>query len=167
MIMKKLKIWSMMMLVAIVLPIMVACGGDDGNGQDSQIEAAYDKVKSQIIGSWVYEAEYKSSIDINRDLNPMGQKIGWNERDPYKSLIFSTDGTLITDFYGETKYAYTITAEVNYKNYVKEYDEYYPFKNGGVLLQYGNFHYFVDIVNGKLILYDTYYGTPKERYRRK
>jgi len=42
--MKQLKIWSIMMLMAMALPVMVACGGDDDN--DNAIN------KSELIGTW-------------------------------------------------------------------------------------------------------------------
>ena len=42
--MKKLKIWSMMMLMVMALPMMVACGGGD--------EDTTPITKSQLIGTW-------------------------------------------------------------------------------------------------------------------
>ena len=44
--MKKLKIWSMMMLIAMALPLMVSCGGDDSEDSTGSIS------KSQLIGTW-------------------------------------------------------------------------------------------------------------------
>ncbi len=42
--MKKLKIWSMLMLMVMALPLMVACGGGD--------EEITPITKSQLIGTW-------------------------------------------------------------------------------------------------------------------
>ena len=42
----KIKIWSMMMLMIMALPLMVACGGDDGEDSTGSIS------KSQLIGTW-------------------------------------------------------------------------------------------------------------------
>ena len=43
--MKKLKIWSMLMLLILALPMMVACGGDDGDDVKTIN-------KSDLIGTW-------------------------------------------------------------------------------------------------------------------
>ena len=43
--MKKLKIWSMMMLMVMALPLMVACGGDDSDDVKTIN-------KSELIGTW-------------------------------------------------------------------------------------------------------------------
>lgn len=163
---------SFFIFMALLPMCFISCGGDDeSDNQKSQIEAAYNRVKSQIVGSWSYEAEYLASVDPYKDLGGIYNKLGWNERDPYKTLVFNTDGTLIIDFYGSKEYTYTITAVYNYNNYVDEYTDYYPFKNGGVLLTYvsDNYkkEYFMDIVNGKLILYNTYDGSPIDRYSKK
>lgn len=154
-----------MMITAFSL---CACSSsDEVDSQKSLIDASYNKVKSQIIGTWVYEAEYKKSINPSKDLGGVYNKLGWNERDSYISLTFKTDGTLILDSYGEQTHSYILKSEYSYRNHVDEYNDYYPFKNGGVLLSYGSKSYFVDIINGKLILYDTYDGSPKDRYRKK
>ena len=47
--MKKLKIWSMMMLMVMVMPLMVACGSD---GDDVKTIN-----KSELMGTW-YSLEY-------------------------------------------------------------------------------------------------------------
>ena len=47
--MKKLKIWSMMMLMVIAMPLMVACGSD---GDDVKTIN-----KSELMGTW-YSLEY-------------------------------------------------------------------------------------------------------------
>lgn len=43
--MKKFKIWSMMMLVVMAIPLMVACGGDD---DDDAIQLT----KENLVGHW-------------------------------------------------------------------------------------------------------------------
>ncbi|MBQ3642689.1 hypothetical protein II906_12310 [bacterium] len=165
--MKKLYFSIMLLVMMVVALSLTACGGDDEDeGQKSLIDASYNKVKSQIIGTWIYEAEYKTSVNPYKDLGGVYNKLGWNERESYKSLTFKTDGILIQDFYGEKTLSYILTAEYLYKNNNKEYSDYYPFKNGGVLLSFDSKSYFVDIVNGKLILYDTYDGSPIDRYRK-
>lgn len=59
--MKKLKFWSILMLVAMALPTAVACGGDDdeekGSGEDTPA------ITSIIVGTWRY---YFQSNDPNR-----------------------------------------------------------------------------------------------------
>ena len=115
--MKKITFWSMLILIVLMLPVLMACGGDgDSNGQDSQIEAECAKVKSQIIGTWSYEAEYLTSVNPYKDLGGIYNNLGWNERSSYKTLEFKNDGTLIIDFYGEKTYSYSITAALNYNN---------------------------------------------------
>lgn len=42
--MKKMKIWSMMMLMTMVLPMLVACGGDDNDVKTIS--------KSELTGTW-------------------------------------------------------------------------------------------------------------------
>ena len=58
--MKRMKIWSILMLVAMALLTAVACGGDDddeeGNGEDTP-------AISNIVGTWRY---YFQSNDPNR-----------------------------------------------------------------------------------------------------
>ena len=56
--MKKLKIWSMMMLIAMVLPLMVACGGDDNDASNQSnivdgfnINTGRKLLRLNIIGS--------------------------------------------------------------------------------------------------------------------
>ena len=48
--MKKLKIWSMMMLMAMALPTIVACGGDDGD--DDENGGKLPLTVENIKGSW-------------------------------------------------------------------------------------------------------------------
>ena len=43
--MKRLRIWSMLMLLILALPMMVACGGDDGDDVKTIN-------KSDLIGTW-------------------------------------------------------------------------------------------------------------------
>ena len=62
--MKQLKIWSMMMLMVIAMPLMVACGSDD---DDSEVD-----INSYIIGDWhsiygdVFANGTKKTIDITK-----------------------------------------------------------------------------------------------------
>ena len=50
--MKKMKFWSIMMLVAMVLPLMVACGGDDDDSP-----AGVGGLES-LYGTWRYTSGY-------------------------------------------------------------------------------------------------------------
>lgn len=43
--MKKLKIWSIIMLMVMAMPLMVACGGDDGDDVNTIN-------KSELMGTW-------------------------------------------------------------------------------------------------------------------
>ena len=69
--MKKIKIWSMMMLVALALPMMVACGGDDdngGGGSNDGSAATYteQEVMDILKGQWeVYGHLSLESTKIN------------------------------------------------------------------------------------------------------
>ena len=57
--MKNFKYWSMMMLMVMALPQMVACSGDDGGGDPSQTYA------DKLPGTWTFteiNAQYGTSI---------------------------------------------------------------------------------------------------------
>ena len=45
--MKKMKLWSMMMLVVMMMPFVASCGSDDDNGPSG------DALKKQAIGKWM------------------------------------------------------------------------------------------------------------------
>ncbi|MBP3787843.1 MAG: hypothetical protein ILA22_06875 [Prevotella sp.] len=49
--MKKFKIWSMMMLVAMALPMMVACGGDDDN-DGGGVSYTESEIVEMLTGKW-------------------------------------------------------------------------------------------------------------------
>ncbi len=53
--MKKTKIWSMMMLAVMALPMIVACGGDDNNDPPSYTEK---EIVELLTGSWNVAGEY-------------------------------------------------------------------------------------------------------------
>ena len=144
-----MKYYLSLLFVVFSMVIVSSCSSDnEENSQNSLIDASYSKVKSQIIGTWLYEAEYKKTVSAS-DLGGLYyNKLGWNERDPYKSLTFKTDGTLIRTYSSEETLSYILKAEYKYNNLVENYSEYYPFKNGGVILSISSKSYFVDIVNG-------------------
>ena len=48
--MKKLKIWSIMMLIVMALPLMVACGGDDDGG--GNVDYTAEEIVNILTGSW-------------------------------------------------------------------------------------------------------------------
>lgn len=48
--MKKLKIWSIIMLMVMAIPLMVACGGDDSSSGDSYKDS---ELISRAIGTWM------------------------------------------------------------------------------------------------------------------
>lgn len=57
--MKKLKYWSMMMLMVMALPLMMACGSDANGGDPAQTYA------DKLLGTWKFveiNAQYGSSI---------------------------------------------------------------------------------------------------------
>ena len=58
--MKKFKIWSMMMLMAMVLPTLVACGGD------SDGDSTHNANIGEYVGKWscISPATYRSSTIV-------------------------------------------------------------------------------------------------------
>ena len=48
--MKQLKIWSIVMLMVITLPALVACGGDDDNNDSGARDS---ELVSKAIGTWM------------------------------------------------------------------------------------------------------------------
>ena len=63
--MKKIKIWSMMMLVAMVLPMMVACGGDDDNNNNNNLSYTSDEIVELLTGTWAIQGEYRCAENEN------------------------------------------------------------------------------------------------------
>jgi hypothetical protein len=45
--MKKMKLWSIMMLVVMMIPLVISCSKDDDNGPSG------DELKKQAIGAWM------------------------------------------------------------------------------------------------------------------
>ena len=69
--MKQLKIWSMMMLMAMALPLMVACGGDDGNDDGSRDTELIKKA----VGKWMctestdsYQGQTYSGLLVGKEI---------------------------------------------------------------------------------------------------
>jgi hypothetical protein len=63
MIMKKMKLWSMMMLMLVTLPLMVACGGDDDEGSGN---SGYDGVLTITIDG--NEHQYTTSGEFGLEI---------------------------------------------------------------------------------------------------
>ena len=57
--MKKLKIWSMMMLVAMALPMMVACGSDKDDEGGSNVNYTTDEIVEMLNGKWAISGHVK------------------------------------------------------------------------------------------------------------
>lgn len=94
--MKKLKIWSIMMLIAMALPMMVACGGDDssdgGGNEDSQLI-------SKAIGTWMCT----QSTDSGQGQTYQGLMVG-------KEVTIYANGTYSST---ASSFGYTGTYTVN------------------------------------------------------
>ena len=57
--MKKLKIWSMMMLVAMALPMMMACGSDKDDEGGSNVNYTTDEIVEMLNGKWAISGHVK------------------------------------------------------------------------------------------------------------
>ena len=66
--MKKIKIWSMMMLVAMTLPMMVACGGDDDNNNNNGSTYSSDEIVELLTGKWDIAGDFIISDTENKQL---------------------------------------------------------------------------------------------------
>ena len=63
--MKRIKIWSMMMLVAVALPMMVACGGDDDNNNNGSSYSS-DEIVELLTGKWDIAGDFRISDPENK-----------------------------------------------------------------------------------------------------
>ena len=63
--MKRIKIWSMVMLVAVALPMMVACGGDDDNNNNGSSYSS-DEIVELLIGKWEIAGDFRISDSENK-----------------------------------------------------------------------------------------------------
>lgn len=91
--MKKLKIWSMMMLMAMALPTIVACGGDDGD--DDENGGKLPLTVENIKGSW--STGYAS-----------------NYQGYYKYITFSQSGNGAFFYYNDAKMLESSSFTFNY-----------------------------------------------------
>lgn len=107
--MKKYKIWSMMMLVVMALPLMVACGDDDSDSNDGTA-AAYteQEIMDILIGSW--DVSGNLTITFNdkeyQEKNFSGEYTGELTFDPNetneKTYIYKIfGGDKLSDYYPE------------------------------------------------------------------
>lgn len=135
--MKKVKIWSMMMLVAMALPMMVACGDDDeDNGASNYTEA---EIVDLLTGKWEVYGElnltayntnetftdnYKGTIEFNANKSV---KFKVTDGTKYSSSYTTSDGQTHTDnFFIE-------------ENFIDTYHKYTILKKGGKnYIQFGS-----------------------------
>lgn len=175
-----------LILIAMMSFSLIACGGDDKEGNDvSEIQLAYQKTKASIVGTWILEAKYNQSVGPG-SLGGVYNKLGWDDNDeygffkinPYYKFDFKSDGTF-EDKDGDT-YKYTI--DFDEKNYVihtkSDFEDYWPFEKGAITLRIlddlnNNFYineFYVNIgTDGMLYFYETGIsgeGYPKYRYRK-
>ena len=108
--MKRIKIWSMMMLVAMAMPMMVACGGDDSNGNDSNDGTAANYTEQEVMDI------LKGEWDVSGYLN-----VTYNDEE-YQKNNYSGEYTakLIFDPSNNNKksYYYKIDKSLEAANYV-------------------------------------------------
>lgn len=88
--MKKLKIWSMMMLIAMTLPLMVACGGDDSGDNTHNANIG------EYVGKWscISPASYRSSTIVTEGT----------------ILVITASGNMTWTMTDESKYTATLRA---------------------------------------------------------
>ena len=140
MIMKRIQIWSMMMLVVMALPIMVACGDDNDNINNN---GAPDYTEAEIIelltGKWeVYGELVATAYETNETFT-----------DNYKGTIeFKTNKSVefkITDATKKKKYSIKYEGQTyELESYYEEefVDDYYKYtilkKNGKNYISFGS-----------------------------
>lgn len=126
--MKKLKIWSMMMLVAMALPMMMACGSDKDDEGGSNVNYTTDEIVEMLTGKWGIYGHVKCTTSQENTSDFTGDYTGTIEftsdrkftlstsKMPYKNHGETFEITLenIIDSYG----SYTILKK-NGKNYIQ------------------------------------------------
>lgn len=106
--MKKLKIWSMMMLAVMVLPLVVSCGGDDDSTDSkwdrSNLVDGVNVNKRQLLTVNVAEGYF--SLKMNYDAHGKLTNIIWTENNKdYEGLTIDYDLRVIR-YLDKMKYAY-------------------------------------------------------------
>jgi len=87
--MKKLKIWSILLLMAMALPMVVACSSDSGDGDDSSVDVA------KAVGSWFCIKSSDKVDGYTMDDLFVGQSVTINANGSYtsSSSSFGTSGS--------------------------------------------------------------------------
>lgn len=118
--MKKGTFCSMLMLIVLTLPMMVACGGDDDNkgpSKEEQNEINQEKefnlMKAELIGEWEAYQAYNNTNYGQQGWRPI-ESISWSTT----GYTFNSDGTYIQHVtYSEDKISkYYLEKNPNYSS---------------------------------------------------
>lgn len=168
------------MVLLVILCYGISACSDDDNEDSSALVASYHKIKTGIVGTWLYNAKYHS-----RTTNPY-MKSGWDDNDEYGLnklspmyiLSFRNDGTF-SDKEGEV-FTYSLELDEKYTPFFtqKDYEQYWPYSKGVIRLLFDNSFYrkaylkevFAEIRDdGMLYFYDADLGksgAPIYRFRK-
>ena len=134
--MKRFKFWSIMMLVVMTLPIMVACGGDDDSGNGS----------SNIVDGIHVNSRKLLSLDIYKNDNSKN-KFHFTMSYDSKGRLSKIDGTYYSEYNGQTNTTDIKLLTIDYDlNVIEYYDKYsynsttgeYEYKNARVFFSLNN-----------------------------
>lgn len=140
--MKTLKIWSMMMLVVMALPMMVACGGDDSNEGESMIDGVNVTNGRKLLEM---ELEYSNSFESNRSGK---YKIGYDSKGRMDKVqyvdsksnrqdvaIIDYDLRTITIKFPNERLNYNVLFSLNNQGYINQISNYtLKYNSNGYLL---------------------------------
>ncbi len=175
--MKKVYSTIVMLAVGVIALGFTACGGsddEDNMNSSNELNTAYKRLQTSIIGTWVMESYY----DIHRSGNPYSS-LEWNDPWPYANVssykyVFNSDGK-VTDNRGNT-YTYSVYIDENKIPYYTEKKQSgcWPYSKGVIYLKLESEYspFYAEIKSdGMLYLYNTVDttggdGVPHYRYKR-
>lgn len=126
------------------LVVLVSCSSNDDEVLDyTKLEASYQQVSNNIVGTWKKESYYLCAID-----NPY-EKWGWNESMSDIYMELGKDG------FDESGKKWSVFIDYDFVLEKDDDADYYPFLYGAVFLEYKGLQYMVEIKSdGKLYLYN-------------
>lgn len=142
--MKKLKIWSMMVLVVMALPMMVACGGDDDDVNGNPVSdkhitmIEYQKGDEHIILNINYDTKGRIISADKNTMTPNHYSIEYTDNMIRYSLFQYIEYSLLDNRVVSAKSSYNINYGYSYKNNniiscTESYHKYtYTWSNGNI-----------------------------------
>ena len=121
--MKKLKIWSMMMFVAMALPMMVACGSDKDDDGGSNVNYTTDEIVEMLNGKWGIYGHVKCTTSQENISDFTGDYTGTIEFTSNRKFTLSSSKMPYKDN-GET-------FEIPLENFLPNYGTYTILKQNG------------------------------------